>query len=37
MKLNSLDDAKALTEYQKIDQIQRIEKQIHKLSFVPIS
>ena len=37
MELNSIDDVKALTEYQKIDQIQRIEKKIHKLSFVPIS
>ena len=37
MELNSIDDVKALTEYQKIDKIQRIEKKIHKLSFVPIS
>jgi len=37
MELNSVDDVKALTEYQKTDQIQRIEKKIHKLSFVPIS
>jgi hypothetical protein len=37
MELNSLDDVKALTEYQKIEQIQSIENKIHKLSFVPIS
>ncbi|MDC0602737.1 hypothetical protein OAP14_06870 [Aliiglaciecola sp.] len=37
MKLNSIEDVKALTEYQKIDQIQRIEKKIHRLSFVPAS
>ncbi|WP_206483879.1 hypothetical protein [Thalassotalea sp. G2M2-11] len=35
MELNSVEDVKALTEYQKIDQIQRIEKKIHRLSFIP--
>ena len=35
MELNSVEDVKALTEYQKIDQIQRIEKRIHRLSFIP--
>ena len=35
MELNSIEDVKALTEYQKLDQIQRIEKKIHRLSFMP--
>ncbi|AZQ85891.1 hypothetical protein EKO29_18955 [Colwellia sp. Arc7-635] len=35
MELNSIEDVKALTEYRKIEQIQSVEKKIHKLSFVP--
>ena len=37
MELNSVEDVKALTEYQKIEKIQSIEKKIHKLSFVPVT
>jgi hypothetical protein len=35
MELNSIEDVKALTEYQKIDQIERIEKKISRLSYTP--
>jgi cytochrome b561 len=35
MELNSIEDVKALTEYQKIEQIERIEKKIHRLSHIP--
>ncbi|WP_448547646.1 hypothetical protein [Thalassotalea fusca] len=35
MELNSIEDVNALTEYQKVAQIQHIEKKIHRLSFVP--
>jgi len=35
MELNSIEDVKALTEYQKIEQIQKIEKKIKKLSYIP--
>jgi hypothetical protein len=37
MELNSIEDVNALTEYQKIEQIQNIDKKIHKLSYVPAS
>ena len=35
MELNSVENINALTEYQKISQIQRIEKKLHRLSFMP--
>ena len=35
MELNSIEDVKALTEYQKIKQIERVEKKIHRLSYIP--
>lgn len=35
MELNSVEDVNALTEYQKLSQIQRIEKKLHRLSFMP--
>ncbi|WP_213994651.1 hypothetical protein [Arsukibacterium sp.] len=35
MELNSIEDVKALNEYQTVKQIERIEKKIHRLSFVP--
>ncbi|MCC5825302.1 hypothetical protein [Alkalimonas sp.] len=37
MEINSIDDVNALNEYQKVKQIERIEKKIHRLSFVPAS
>ncbi|WP_057833201.1 hypothetical protein [Colwellia sp. TT2012] len=37
MELNSIEDVKALTEYQKIEQIQRIEKKIKMLGFDAIT
>ena len=37
MELNSIEDVKALTEYQKIEQIESIEKKIHKLSYAPVA
>jgi len=36
MELNSLDDVNALTEYQKLDKIHRIETKINKLRYVPL-
>jgi hypothetical protein len=36
MELNSLDDVNALTEYQKLAKIQRIETKINKLRYVPL-
>ena len=36
MEINSVEDVNALTEYQKISQIQRIEKKLHRLSFMPL-
>jgi hypothetical protein len=35
MELNSIEDVNALNEYQKIKQVERIEKKLHRLSFVP--
>jgi hypothetical protein len=37
MELNSIDDVNALTEYQKLDKILRIEKKMNRLSFTPIT
>jgi hypothetical protein len=36
MEINSVEDVNALTEYQKISQIQRIEKKLRRLSFMPL-
>jgi len=36
MTLKSLDDVKALIEYSKIDQLQRIEKKLKRLSYAPV-
>ncbi|NVK56805.1 MAG: hypothetical protein HWE26_14455 [Alteromonadaceae bacterium] len=35
MDLNSIEDVKALNEYKKIEQIQRIEQKFHRLGLVP--
>jgi len=35
MELNSIEDVKALTEYQKIDQIESIDKKINRLNNIP--
>jgi hypothetical protein len=35
MELNSKEDVKALTEYQKMEKIERIEKKIHRLGHIP--
>ncbi len=37
MEFNSTTDIDALTEFQRIEKIQSIEKKIHKLSFVPVN
>ncbi|WP_220462082.1 hypothetical protein, partial [Colwellia sp. Bg11-12] len=36
MELNSMEDVKAIAEFQKIEQLQRIEKKLHRLSFTPL-
>ena len=36
MELNSVDDVNALTEYQKLDKIKRIESKLKRLRYVPI-
>lgn len=35
MELNSIEDVNALNEYQKIKQVERIEKKLQRLSYVP--
>jgi hypothetical protein len=35
MELNSIEDVKALNEYKKIEQIQKLEKKFHRLGYVP--
>ena len=35
MELNSIEDVKALNEYKKMEQIQKIEKKFHQLGYVP--
>lgn len=35
MELNSIEGVKALNEYKKIEQIQRVEKKFHRLGLVP--
>jgi len=35
MEFNSIEDVNALNEYQKLKQIEHIERQLHRLSFVP--
>jgi hypothetical protein len=35
MELNSIEDVKALNEYKKIEQIQKIEKKFHRLGLTP--
>lgn len=35
MEINSIDRANALTEYQKVEKIQYIEKKMDRLSFTP--
>jgi len=35
MELNSIEDVKALNEYKKMEQIQKIEKKFHRLGYVP--
>lgn len=35
MELNSIEDVNAHNEYQKVKQIERIEKKLRRLSFVP--
>lgn len=35
MELNSIEDVNALDEYQKLKQIERIERQLHRLSYIP--
>jgi hypothetical protein len=37
MELKSIDDLNALTEYQKIEKIQRIENKMKSLSFAPLA
>ena len=37
MEINSIDDVNALNEYQKIENIAKIEKKIKQLRYTPIS
>lgn len=37
MESNSIDDLNVLTEYQKLEKIQRIEEKMRKLSFTPLT
>ena len=36
MEVNSLEDIKSQSELKKIEQLQRIEKKLHRLSYMPI-
>lgn len=36
MEIKSMEDAHALSEYQKIKQIERIETKLQRLSFMPV-